>query len=80
MGVSDEERAKGFVRPVRTTYRHVLCGGQTSVPLPIAEIFARDVSAYNGTFCCYCGQQFRLTDSEGDPAFLWVPDGSPVGT
>ena len=41
--LSDEERAKGFVRPVRDTYRHVgrrVCGKLVSldVPLPAGKV------------------------------------------
>ena len=40
--LSDEEKAKGFVRPVRTTYRHTTCGSITTMAQAIAEIYARD--------------------------------------
>lgn len=37
----DEERAKGFVRPVRTSCTHTVCGTVTTMPRPIAETYAR---------------------------------------
>ena len=46
-----EERAKGFIRPVRTKYVHKPCGAVTSMPMPIAETYARDPFFYSGTFC-----------------------------
>ncbi len=78
--LSDEERAKGFVRPVRRKYKHVKCGTVTSMGQALAETYARDPSFYSGTYCVECGTHFRLTDADGKPAFLWEPDGSPVGS
>lgn len=83
--LSDEERAKGFVRPVRTTYRHVACGSNTTMPAKIAETYARNPKFYNGTMCCACRDHFplRLDEFEAftveNAAFLWL-DGSPVGS
>jgi hypothetical protein len=78
--LSDEERAKGFVRPVRQTYKHVACGTVTTMGRAIAETYARDPKFYGGTFCCHCGQHFRLTNPDGKAAFVWDPDGTPVGS
>lgn len=83
--LSDEERAKGFVRPVRTKYVHVACGAVTTMGQAIAETYARDPKFYGGTFCCHCGKHFPLRhwDKEKDDvveAFLWEPDGTPVGS
>lgn len=58
--LSDEERTKGFVRPVRQVYRHVKCGCETRMGLAIAETYARNPSFYNGTFCVHCGTHFQL--------------------
>lgn len=78
--LSDEERARGFVRPVRTAYKHLTCGTVTTMGLKIAETYARDPSFYGGTFCCHCGKHFRLKNADGSAAFVWEPDGSPVGS
>jgi hypothetical protein len=83
--LSDEERAKGFVRPVRQKYKHLACGTVTTMGLAIAETYARDPKFYGGTFCCYCGTHFPLRHwdkekGEAVAAFLWEPDGSPVGS
>ena len=83
--LSDEERAKGFVRPVRAKYVHVACGTVTTMGQAIAETYARDPKFYGGTFCCRCGKHFplRYWDKEKDAvveAFLWEPDGTPVGS
>lgn len=49
-----EERAKGFVRPVRDAYVHTVCGTQTRMALSIAETYARDPNFYSHTYCCRC--------------------------
>lgn len=78
--LSAEERAKGFVRPVRHTYRHLICGKTTSMSREIAETYARDPKFYGGTYCSECRAHFPLTRPDGNPAFTWQPDGSPVGS
>lgn len=77
--LSDEERAKGFVRPVRTAYKHRDCGAVTSMHQDIAETYARDPKYYGGTFCSHCRGHFNLQDERG-PVFFWEPDGSAVGS
>lgn len=66
------ERAKGFVKPVRRSYVHRTCGGQTSMGNALAETYARDPSFYSGTFCVGCGSHFPLDQ------FNWDPDGEPM--
>lgn len=78
--LSDEERAKGFVRPVRQSYRHLACHTATTMGRAIAETYARDPTFYGATFCVHCGQHFPLTNPDGSAAFVWEPDGSPVGS
>ena len=50
--LSAEERAKGFVRPVRRSYVHLKCGTVTTMGQSIAETYARQPNFYGGTFCC----------------------------
>lgn len=76
--LSDEERAKGFIRPVRTKYRHLLCGAVTTMGLALSETYARDPKFYGGTFCCNCGKHFPLLE-DGKRAFVWDVDGEGVG-
>jgi hypothetical protein len=52
--LSDEERAKGFVEPVRTTYLHERCGFTTTMGQALAETYARDPYFYSGTYCSVC--------------------------
>lgn len=74
--LAEEERAKGFVRPVRRTYIHDKCGVATTMGQTLAETYARDPYFYSGTFCCGCGAHFPVgVDGE----FKW-DDGSKVGT
>ena len=75
--LSVEERAKGFVRPVRRTYLHEKCGTPTTMGQSLAETYARDPKFYSGTFCSNCLEHFPVGE-EGE--FVWVDDGSKVGT
>lgn len=72
-----EERAKGFVRPVRRSYLHQKCGVVTTMGQALAETYARDPFFYSGTFCCGCGAHFPVGDS-GE--FVWVGTDEKVGT
>lgn len=53
--LSDSERKRGFVRPVRQKYVHTECGGLTKMSLDIAETYARDPRFYGSTYCVHCG-------------------------
>lgn len=76
--LSAEERAKGFVRPVRQSYIHKPCGVVTHMGLALAETYARDPEFYSGTFCCGCGKHFPVGK---DGEFLWDDgSGEKVGT
>lgn len=75
--LSAEERAKGFVRPVRRTYLHETCGTTTSMSQPIAETYARDPSFYGRTFCVKCGGHHPV-GPEGE--FLWDGTAEKVGS
>lgn len=77
--LSEEERSKGFVRPVRYKYRHLACGTTTSMGAALSETYARDPKFYGGTFCCNCGKHFPLRTADGWQ-FEWQPDGDPVGS
>jgi hypothetical protein len=73
--LSPEERAKGFVRPVRRTYIHEACGSTTTMGQSLAETYARDPWFYSGTFCVRCGKHFPVGEVG---QFVWE-DGSKVG-
>lgn len=75
--LSAEERAKGFVRPVRRTYRHLICGTTTTMGQALAETYARDPFFYSGTFCVACRKHFPVGD---DGEFTWDGSDEKVGT
>ena len=60
------ERAKGFVRPVRSSYVHSTCGAVTRMGPSIAETYARDPKFYSGTFCATCRNHFPLDQFKWD--------------
>lgn len=70
--LSPEERAKGFVKPVRRSYTHNKCGVLTTMGVALAETYARDPNFYSGTFCCGCRAHFPLKE------FSWDSDGEPM--
>lgn len=76
--LSEEERAKGFVRPFRHTYVHERCGTATTMRIDIAETYARDPYFYGGTYCAKCQDHFPV-GSDGE--FVWDrPKGdTPLG-
>lgn len=70
--LSEEERAKGFVRPVRDTYRHKICGAVTTMGHALAETYARDPKFYGATYCVNCSMHKSVSE------FEWM-DGQTVG-
>lgn len=72
-----EERAKGFVEPVRLSYRHLKCGSVTTMGQALAETYARCPDFYGGTFCCACGSHFPVGEA-GE--FVWEGTDQKVGT
>ena len=72
--LSEEERAKGFVRPLRQVYLHSACGAVTKMALPLAETYARWPKFYGSTFCVCCSKHRPVGE------FTWDQDGSVVGS
>lgn len=72
--LTEEERAKGFVRPLRFVYVHKTCGTETRMHRAIAETYARDPSFYGGTFCAACRAHFPLSQ------FVWKGTDITVGS
>ena len=58
--LSGEERAKGFVQPVRNSYIHTVCGAVTAMNQSIAETYARNPNFYGGTYCVGCKDHFPI--------------------
>lgn len=67
--LSDADRARGFVQPVRLSYKHLKCGVVTSMPQKIAETYAANPAFYGKTFCCGCGEYLPVGEA-GD--FVWI--------
>lgn len=73
--LSEEERSKGFVRPLRRAYVHTDgCGTKTIMGLALCETYARNPFFYSGTYCCGC----RTHHPVGQ--FRWDEDGAVVGS
>jgi hypothetical protein len=71
--LSDEERAKGFVRPVYRSYVHhdPECGGVTRMGLALCETYARSPGFYGSTYCVNC-RMHRPVGREGE--FTWLDE------
>jgi hypothetical protein len=72
--LSEEERVKGFIRPVRQSYVHLKCGTLTTMSLPIAETYARDPNFYGATYCCACKKHLPVDQ------FVWDGTNEKVGS
>lgn len=76
--LSEEERAKGFVRPVRRAYIHIggpaPCRTVTTMGLALSETYARNPKFYGATYCVHC-QMHRPVDE-----FVWDGTGEVVGS
>lgn len=64
--LSEEERAEGFVRPVRRSYVHVGCGTVTTMGRALAETYARDPSFYGSTYCVHCSMHKPVAEFRWD--------------
>lgn len=73
--LSEDERAQGFVRPVRRSYWHETCGAVTTMSQAIAETYARQPTFYGSTYCATC-RNHRPVGPDGE--FFWDnPSGVP---
>lgn len=75
--LSEEERAKGFVRPVRRGYIHLPCRGLTTMSQEIAETYARKPDFYGSTYCVHCSKHLPV-GANGE--FVWDGTNEKVGT
>jgi len=72
--LSEAERAKGFVRPVRNKYIHGTCGVETRMGAALAETYAREPKFYSGTYCVACRAHFPVAE------FIWSDSNEEVGS
>ena len=70
-----EELARGFVEPVRRSYVHLTCGGETTMGQTIAETYARDPRFYGATFCVKCRIHSPLDQFVWDNPSSWPQGG-----
>jgi hypothetical protein len=75
--LNEDERAKGFVEPVRTSYQHSRRRGITTMGRALAETYAREPEFYSGTYCSHCGTHFNVGE---DGEFVWTGTQQKVGT
>lgn len=69
--LSDEERKRGFVRPLRNSYKHKTCGAITRMGDALSETYAVNPKFYGATFCVGCGYHYPVAE------FNWI---EPLGT
>ena len=72
--LSEEERKKGWARPLRRKYRHSKCGAITSMRLALCETYATNPKFYSHTFCVLCKGHLPVSE------FTWDEDGTEVGS
>lgn len=72
--LSDEEIAKGYIRPYRDSYVHEKCGVLTRMGEAISATYARDPKFYGRTFCCGCRQHYPVCE------FVWDGTTDKVGS
>lgn len=87
--LSEEERAKGFVRPYRDRYVHVCCPrfpsdkfseekalqlAVTTMGRALSETYSRDPHFYGSTYCVHCEMHRPVAE------FVWTLDGEQVGS
>jgi hypothetical protein len=72
--LSEEERAKGFVRPLHRAYIHKTCGVKTTIALTLCETYARNPKFYGATYCCGCMKHLPVNE------FLWDGTNDEVGS
>lgn len=72
--LSDDEIAKGFIRPYRNKYVHTTCGAVTIMGDKLSQTYARDPKFYGATFCVHCSKHLPVSE------FTWDADGAVVGS
>lgn len=72
--LSEEDRGRGFVRPLRRSYIHEKCGAETTMGHALCETYAAEPKFYTDTFCVACRAHFPVCQ------FKWAEDGMEVGS
>lgn len=72
--LSEEELAKGYVRPFRDRYKHDKCGTVTTMGYALSATYARNPKFYSATYCVACQAHFPVAE------FTWTKDDERVGS
>jgi hypothetical protein len=72
--LSEQERAEGYVRPVRRSYVHRTCGAKTTMGEAIAATYARNPHFYGATYCVRCSMHLPVAQ------FDWADGSGVVGS
>ena len=72
LAMSEDDLAKGYLKPYRRSYKHGVCGQVTSMPEQCARTYAANPWFYSGTYCYACQKHRPLGE------FTWMPDGEPM--
>jgi len=70
--LSEDERNRGFVRPVRRTYIHDVCGAATTMSQALAETYAAQPKFYGATYCVGCRMHRPVGEFTWDDGTLQV--------
>lgn len=76
--LTEREVKLGYVRPLRTTVRHSVCGTVFDLSGAMGKTLARRPTYYTTLFCAKCQGVHNMHRPVGE--FTWVPDGSVVGS
>jgi hypothetical protein len=72
--LSEDERKRGFTRPVRRSYQHKVCGAVTTMSQALAETYAVNPKFYGATYCVSCRKHLLVSE------FLWLGTNEEVGS
>lgn len=75
----DQRDEAHLIRPVRDTYKHLVCGATTTMNHAIAQTYASRPNYYRGTYCASCRDHYPVGPIENGGQFEWL-DGEAVGT
>jgi len=70
--LSEEEISKGYIKPFRTSYKHLTCDSVTTMGEKLSATYATDPWFYGSTYCCNCSMHRPLKE------FVWMPDGESM--
>lgn len=69
-----KEDTGDYVRPVRQSYVHTVCGATTTMGLALAQTYAMDPTFYGATYCVLCMKHRPVSE------FVWAGTDEVVGS